>query len=278
MQSYKPHHTLVPYIECYWSWRVEPLSPELDPILPDAAPEFIVHLGKVPRILKEEGNWQQQPQSYLYCAAHRSVRLIVEGSINMFAVRFRPWGVARFSDGSMADFIDREVLPDEAFGNLGLTLHEKIAMANDDEGRVIAANTVLGGALHRHRERSERLEQLGILVNGGQSKGSDIAKSLCMSERSFRRLWHDAVGIEQRKFASLMRFHRAVSLIDAGCQLADVAQECGYSDQPHLARDIKSISGLQPSLLRKRLGADVYQSLYVHRPAAPWHPGSKDQW
>jgi AraC-like DNA-binding protein len=170
----------------------------------------------------------------------------------------------------MADFIDREVLPEEVFGSLGGILFKEIQKASDDESRVGVVNTLLQRALHERGGQNDRLAKLLVSVDGGHAKGRDIAKSLCISERSFRRLWHDVVGIEQRKFASLMRFHRAVSMIDAGCQLAAIAQECGYSDQPHLARDIKMISGLPPSLLRKRLGADVYQDLYSDRPAAPW--------
>ena len=271
MQIYSPHQALSPYVECYWSWQVEPASAELDAILPDVAPEFIVHFGKAPRALRGSDDWRQQPQSFLYCAANRSVRLLVENPIDLFAIRFRPWGVKRFSNRSMADFLDREVLPDEVFGTLGNALRDEIVGAIDDESRIRAANTVLRCALRERSAQNDRLEKLLVAVNGGLSKGCDVAKSLGISERSFRRLWHDVVGMEPRKFASLMRFHRAVSMIDEGHGLTVVAQECGYSDQPHLARDIKKISGLPTSLLRKRLGADVYQDLYKDRPAAPWH-------
>lgn len=270
MQIYTPHKALNPYIECYWSWQMEPEVPELDAILPDAAPEFIVHFGKAPQALNEADVWRQQPQSFLYCAANRAVRLLVENPIDLFAIRFRPWGVRRFSDRSMSDILDREVLPDEVFGTLGIELRDEIAGATDHESRVGAANTVLQRALRERSAQNDRLEKLLVLVNGGQTKARDLAISLGISDRSFRRLWHDVVGIEPRKFASLMRFHRAVSMIDEGHGLAAVAQECGYSDQPHLARNIKTISGLPASLLRKRLGTDVYQNLYTDRPSAPW--------
>ena len=270
MQIFKPHKVLNPYIECYWSWQMEPEVPELDAILPDAAPEFIVHFKKAPQSLTEADVWRQQPQSFLYCAANHAVRLLVENPIDLFAIRFRPWGVRRFSDRSMSDILDREVLPDEVFGPLGIELRDEIAGATDDESRVGAVNTVLQRALRERSAHNDRMEKLLVLVNGGQSKAHDIAKSLGVSDRSFRRLWHDVVGIEPRKFASLMRFHRAISMIDEGHELAAVAQECGYSDQPHLARNIKTISGLPASLLRKRLGTDVYQHLYTDRPSAPW--------
>lgn len=270
MRLFTPDSTLHPYIECYWSWQFEPTAPELDPILPDAAPEFIVHLGVVPESLQPSGIWKRQLSSFLYCAAHRSVRLRSEAPIDLFAVRFRPWGVSRFSDESMADLLDRPIPPAEVFGPMGDTLADAIGSAGDDATRVQGVDRILRDALREPDPRKDRLAALLNAVDGGRSSGRDIARALDLSERSFRRLWRDVVGIESRKFKALMRFHRAISKIDAGEDLASVAADCGYSDQPHLGREIKAISGLPPSLLRRRLGADVFQVLYANRPEAPW--------
>lgn len=192
--------------------------------------------------------------------------------MDVFAIRFRPWGVSRFSSHSMADFLDKEVLPDDVFGALGITLRNEISKAADDRSRVEVVNALLNRALDERNVRNDKLNKLIEAVNSGRSKGHEIAHALGISERSFRRFWHDVVGIEQRKFATLMRFHRAVSMIDAAHKLATVAAECGYSDQSHLARDIKAISGIPSTSLRRRLGADVYQALYTDRPSPPWLP------
>ena len=74
----------------------------------------------------------------------------------------------------------------------------------------------------------------------------------------------------------LMRFHKALEMIDRGVNLKQVAADCGYSDQAHMARQIKAITGLPPSSLRRRLGKGVYRDLYTSRPGAPWHDQYSD--
>lgn len=270
METFSPHRTLKPFVECYWSWEIAQPPGELDPVLPDAAPELIVHLESAPLALRSTGLWKKQDAAFLLCAAQHPIRLSVQEPMAMFAIRFRPWGVSRFTRRSMAALVDHEIAPDYAFADFGEKLVESIRNARNDDERIAVADDVLSAALDDNVEKDDSIRQLHRAAAGGDSKGQDIAKSLGISERSFRRLWHDLVGIEQRKFFSLMRFHRAIALIDEGQELSKVAAECGYSDQSHLARDVKRISGLPASLLRERLGHDVFQDLYTKRPSAPW--------
>ena len=270
METISPHATLSSFVECYWSWEVTTASGELDPILPDAAPELIFHLRTPPSVLRPTGRWEQQQRAFLLGASQRAVRLSIQAPMAVFAIRFRPWGVSRFTDRSMADLIDREIAPGQVFSSFGAKLADRIRSARDNAERVSISDSTLQNALADQSEKDELIRRLHSVAAGGYVRGRDIAASLGTSERSFRRLWHDMVGIEQRKFVSLMRFHRALAMIDAGTELSMVAAECGYADQPHLARDVKSISGLPALSLRKRLGADVYQDLYTNRPSAPW--------
>lgn len=117
--------------------------------------------------------------------------------------------------------------------------------------------------------KEQRIIAIANAVVSGKTKSHEIATSLKLSGRSFRRYWADLVGVEHRMFMSLMRFHRAVTMIDKGSELSVIAFECGYADQSHLARDIKLLSGLPPTILKKRLGDEVYHSLFKNRRSAP---------
>ncbi len=270
-KSFEPAQALSPFVECYWSWQVNPDDCELEDILPDAAPEFIVHFAAIPFVRNELGEWRQQHREFLYCAAHRALRLSVREPMSLFAIRFRPWGVSRFSHESMAKMLDRPVLPSESLHELGDDLVTGLRAAKSDSCRVDVANRTLEQALQSPSRNATSLKMLLDAVNGGRCSSAEMAQKLSMSDRSFSRLWSEIVGIQPRKFIQLMRFHNAVSMIDEGDKLANVAAECGYSDQPHMARQIKTISGLPPSALRRRLGNVVYRDLYTSRPGAPWH-------
>ena len=269
-KSFDPRQEVSAFIECYWSWQVEPDDRALDDILPDAAPEFIVHLGSIPFVRNESGEWRQQYQAFLYCAAHKALTLSVREPMALFAIRFRPWGVSRFSNVSMASMLDRPVSPSESLNELGDELVKELCSAGSDSGRVKVADRLLTNALQSYSPIEPRLRMLLDAANGGRCSSVEMARTLSVSDRSFSRRWKDVVGIQPRTFIQLMRFHNALEMIDAGVKLDQVAADCGYSDQPHMARQIKVITGLPPSSLRRRLGNRVYRDLYASRPSAPW--------
>ena len=270
-KSFDPARSLLPFIECYWSWQIDPENCTLDDILPDAAPELIVHLASIPFVQNELGEWRQQYRAFLYCAAHKALRLSIRESMRLFAVRFRPWGVSRFSRQSMRNMLDRPVLPSELLNKLGDDLVRCLNSAKSDSQRVDVANRLLEAALETPSHIETPLKMLLDAADGGTCSSTEMAQKLSMSDRSFSRLWSEIVGIQPRKFIQLMRFHNALQMINAGAKLAKVAADCGYSDQSHMARQIKAISGLSPSSLRSRLGNRVYRDLYTSRPGAPWH-------
>lgn len=273
--SYEAAEPLAPFVECYWSWQHAPADAAPDPILPDAAPEFIVHLAVPPQARNAAGRLCAQPQAFLYCAASRPLELHLQGPMRVFAIRFRPWGVSRFHAVSIKELLDREIAPRDALGSLGDALVAALTVAGSDRERRERADELLLRNLEQPHVHDARLHGLLDAIDGGRAPAREIARRLAMSDRSFRRLWREVVGIEPRKFLALMRFHRALSMIDAGTPLAAVAVDCGYSDQAHLARQIKSISGLSPSHLRRRLGSESYRALYGDRPDAPWRPSGQ---
>ena len=270
-RSFEPAQPLLPYVECYWSWHIEPDDHALDDILPDAAPEFIVHFASIPFVQNEAGEWRQHYRAFLYCAAYKALRLSVRMPMSLFAIRFRPWGVGRFSKESMANMLDRPVLPSHSLNELGDGLVTGLSSVKSDSDRVEVANRILEKALQSPSLIENRLKMLLDAADGGTCSSTEMAQKLSMSDRSFSRLWSEVVGIQPRKFIQLMRFHNALQMINAGTKLAKVATDCGYSDQSHMARQFKAISGLPPSSLRRRLGNTVYRDLYESRPGAPWH-------
>lgn len=58
------------------------------------------------------------------------------------------------------------------------------------------------------------------------------------------------VGVSPKQFARIVRFRRAVELVEGGPRsLADVALETGYYDQPHFNAEFRELSGLTPGEL-----------------------------
>ncbi|MDX1379935.1 MAG: helix-turn-helix domain-containing protein [Xanthomonadales bacterium] len=267
---HEPGGALARHVECFWRWQRAPDRGSVEWILPDAAPELIVHLGEPPDVRGADGRWQRQPRAVVYCAARQCVALRYNGPMDLFAVRFRPWGFARFASLPMAGLLDRAVLLVEAMGAAGEELEQVIRSARDEDARVVAAAAWLGSALETPHPLDAPLAGLVDALGAAADTPSEMAACLSVSPRTVNRAWQRLVGMPPGQYAKLMRVHRALEQVREGQPLARVAQECGYADQAHLARHVRDVAGLPPSRLRDWLGAGLYDDLYRARDKPPW--------
>jgi AraC-like DNA-binding protein len=91
-----------------------------------------------------------------------------------------------------------------------------------------------------------------------------VARRLEISERQLRRRCQDAVGYGPAMLHRVLRFRRFLARVDAGeaADLAAIAADVGYADQPHLTRESSELAGLPPAALARTRG-----------PAQPRRPG-----
>ncbi len=76
---------------------------------------------------------------------------------------------------------------------------------------------------------------------------AELAGELGCSRRYLTRSFGTELGLPPKALARVLRFQRAVGLLRAGDDFADVAFTCGYSDQPHFNRDFRALAGVTPS-------------------------------
>src|SRR5262249_54038844 len=79
-----------------------------------------------------------------------------------------------------------------------------------------------------------------------------------VSHVHFARTFLRHVGVRPVEYRAAQRLIRAVTLLqDRSAAISAVAQECGFSDQSHLARVASRTLGRPPSELRENPFADV---------------------
>lgn len=80
---------------------------------------------------------------------------------------------------------------------------------------------------------------------------SGIASTLAISERHLHRRATDTLGYGMKRFISIARLQRAISLAESGHlpTIADLAIAAGYADQAHLTREMRRMTGLTPAML-----------------------------
>lgn len=79
-----------------------------------------------------------------------------------------------------------------------------------------------------------------------------LAAAVGLSERQLHRRCSTAFGYGPKTLHRVLRFQSALARARAGHDLARVAHECGYADQPHMARDVADLAGTSITTLLSR--------------------------
>jgi len=90
------------------------------------------------------------------------------------------------------------------------------------------------------------------LLRAPTTSVSTLAERACLSKRQYERVFRDTVGMNPKEYASIVRFQKALWLMQQGERnYAGIAAECCYSDQSHFIRNFKELSGYTPETLIK---------------------------
>jgi AraC-like DNA-binding protein len=91
----------------------------------------------------------------------------------------------------------------------------------------------------------------------GGASVARVADQIGWSSRTLQRQCTAVYGYAPATLRRILRFRRALQLIDRGASYAEAAAAAGYSDQPHLYREVRDLSGTGlPSLRQDSSGAN----------------------
>lgn len=82
-----------------------------------------------------------------------------------------------------------------------------------------------------------------------EARVEDLANAACLSERQFRRIFTDNVGMKPKQIQRIQRFHLATNEIlqSRAENLDDILYKFGYTDHSHFNHEFHDIVGISPS-------------------------------
>lgn len=116
---------------------------------------------------------------------------------------------------------------------------ERFTIAADVLGRRPGARTPVDPEVARTWRRT--------LAGRGRVRVDGLAGEVGWSRKRLWSRFRAQLGITPKRAARLVRFDRAAYLLAAGHAAAGVAAECGYADQSHLHREVRTFAGLTPA-------------------------------
>jgi len=217
-------------------------------VLPDGCLDFIFNLGT--------------GSATLVGPMTRAVLVPVPAGMTSFGVRFRPGCAARFIDAHASELCDGQtpLMSATRVANLA----EQIADAPNHAARTQAVTRALLESRARTRGRDLLVERGVALIARARGTASvnALAVSLGLSERQLERRFLERVGLGPKRLARIVRFEHALELArHSPASQAEIAALAGYSDEPHLVREVRALSGLSLQTLRREHAAKPAQDV-----------------
>jgi AraC-like DNA-binding protein len=225
--------------------------------LPSVRVVLIINLGEPIRVFAPGASgWSDQPEGFLAGLHDTYAVTETSGSQGGVQVDLTPVGAHLLLGVPMDELAQRVVTLEEMFGRGGPLLREAVAMAPDLAGRFAVVDEFLLTLLDRARSPVPSVTRaLGRLhESGGTVPVGVIAAEIGCSRRHLIRQFREQVGVTPKLLARILRFERAVALVDARTDMgwAEIAQACGYYDQAHMIRDFNQFAGGPPSEFARR--------------------------
>jgi AraC-like DNA-binding protein len=195
-----------------------------------------------------DGSWQPLHEAGVtgLCGSHRV--FAQEEPTRTVLIRLMPWAVPALFRESARALVDGHVslvdlLPrGQSAGWLG----------REPDDAVGEAQALLARLARSARPASPIAVEGArlILRRGGMITVGELETALGWSRRHIERVFIDSIGVPPKRFAALVRFHRAAQALRAGRTPADVALQYGYFDQSHFANEFRRFAGRPPSAVR----------------------------
>lgn len=146
---------------------------------------------------------------------------------------------------------------EDLWGNSARWMQEQLAEAATPAQKMQGLQGILRARL---KSTSPSVASPAMVWAAAQLKaGATVRQTVAQSgysHRQFIQLFSHHVGLAPKQYSRVQRFQRALGLLHHGVaarpvSLADVAQDAGYSDQPHFNREFRECSGFTPEQYRQ---------------------------
>ncbi|MBL1082309.1 AraC family transcriptional regulator [Streptomyces actinomycinicus] len=191
------------------------------------------------------------------------------GHLHGMEVILEPWAAYTLFGDTMHERPERILCPSEVAGRRVELLTEALACLPHWEQRFRLLDTMLGQWWEQGRPCSPRVlwAWRELRRTGGSVPIGRLAERTGWGWRQFDVRFRLQIGLAPKAVARIMRLQRALRLLGEGDTAAQTALSCGFSDQAHMSREIRRMTGFPPSrLLRARMPsqADALSQDRIH--------------
>ncbi|MCU1681925.1 MAG: AraC family transcriptional regulator [Amycolatopsis sp.] len=248
-----PHPSLAAHVLTYtahdyprmelMSWRVAPLGVVTVTI------DLEVPIRRLAAPDPQQG--QDLPASPVTGLRDRPLTLEQGGASRGIILAMTPLGAYALFGLPLRELANTNIGLGDLLGADAHLLSEQIAETSDWPGRFrvldnyLAARLLHGPTLARPVQGAWQL----VMASPRRLRISTLAEQIGWTRQHLNVRFREQIGLTPKTVARIARLHHAASLLSQPMppSWSDVAQRCGYADQPHLNRDFRTLTGCTPT-------------------------------
>ena len=255
-----PSPRVRPFVSSYVGYRQEGGEPRLHRGLPSPSLTFIVTLDD-PLVIEAHPDPRQPAGCYdtLLGGLHTAPALIANGGRQSgIQLELTPLGARALLGMPAGELANWDEDATRVIGGFAAELREQVRAQPAWAGRFAVLDDLLGrraAAIDADQRRLIRPEVAHAWRRLRDANGAvpvaQLAAETGWSARYLNSAFRAETGLAPKAAARVFRFdrarHRIARTATAGARIADLAADCGYYDQAHLAREFRELAGCPPT-------------------------------
>ncbi len=251
IDSIKPTGILSQYIQNYFIVEVNDSIDFLpkERVYPTGNATMVLHYGIPSKFQKSESSEYIEPTLVICGQQTNYYDVSLSGKTGMILIVFKPHGIKSFFNMPITEILNENISLQNLANNEVNELEDKLLNARNNTQRIIHLESFLTERL-THNNDFQRIEYAIELIENskGQIKTHDIAIEVCLGIKQFERVFSKNVGINPKKYASIVRLKNVIQLKRKhnNINMSQLAYDSGFFDHAHFIHDFKGFTGLSP--------------------------------
>ena len=240
-QLSQPSGKLSAFVQGIWSASVLQPDSVMKPLYSDAGSGIIFNLVGDVKI----GN-ETLPEGVIMLPINKQAENIVLASgAQLAGIRFHP----AIGYGVLGQHYDKPtlLLPEQDQLYSLYQIYSELRLQKDNDRQIEALYLWAGKNLDFTSVIPDSLEKALECIEQDEAPGQ-LSESIEMSQRQIERLFKLWLGMTPKYYQRILRIKKAICFLrlHKNVNLADVSQQFGFSDQPHMTREFRTIACITP--------------------------------
>lgn len=227
---------------------------KVDRFLPNGDTEILIDFHDAPQFVYDNDTLKEiQACNHVWASGLRTEPITIPSGTDaaMMVIAFKKGMAASFFPFPMNEIADSVVDADLIWGTDFSVLRERLLATTEIDDRFRIVEDFLIHEFHSQM----KIDPCVSFAIGQMSEHPDAVNIARMnqqigySQKHFTDIFRRAVGVTPKSYLKIMRFQKAVKVIDAADKVdwGSIALECGFYDQAHFINDFKHFAGFTPA-------------------------------